>query len=54
MKVNCKGRYSKDLQQRGLEITCMFSVSPEREKCYTDLKKMLMMSCQRNENRIRK
>ena len=32
MKVNVKRRYSKELHQGGLEIPCMFSVSPEHEK----------------------
>ena len=32
MKVNDKRWYSKDLQQEGLEIPCMISVSSEREK----------------------
>ena len=32
MKVNGKRRYSKDLQQGGLEIPSMFSVSSEHEK----------------------
>ena len=44
MKVNCKRRYSKDLQKRGLEWN----------KYYIDLINMLKMPCQRNENRIRK
>ena len=32
MKVNGKQRYSKDLQQWGLGIPCMFSVFSEHEK----------------------
>ena len=32
MKVNGKWGYSKDLQQGGLEILCMFTVSSEHEK----------------------
>ena len=48
MKVNGKGRYSKDLQQGALEIPCVFSVSSEHKKCFTDLKNMLKMSFQRN------
>ena len=57
MKVIGKWGYSKDLQQGLVEILCMFSVSSEHRKMlqyYKDLKNMPSMSCQRNENRVRK
>lgn len=44
MKMNGKQQYLKGLQQGGIK----------RKKYYTDLKNMLNMSCQRNENRITK
>ena len=32
IKVNVKRQFSRDSQQRGLEIPCTFSVSSEHEK----------------------
>ena len=44
MNLSCKRRYSKDLQQPGLEISCMFPVSSEHEKCYPGLKNVNILS----------
>ena len=54
MKVNDKWRYSKDLLRGGLEVPCLFSVSSEHEKILHRFEEYVKMSCQRNENRIRK
>ena len=38
INFSCKRRYSKDLQQPGLEIPCMFSVLSKLDKWYPGLR----------------